>query len=326
MSHYYYTIPRASSSATLPPLPSNLVALFLGVDAVLTRNRSGTGNSITDSGASCTLTCPTGAFTADDVPQWITLSNWNNAGNNGTFRVSASPTGTTLTIANPTAVTETKALGQWQLHGRVSSITDRVSGLVATPPSTAGSLVADITSETSGKVLVSSIDGALLFCSVVDSGVLGVFSGNVDCSIWTYGKRLDTGTAIIAGLTNAAGNRFIRVNFAGATAMRMPRNDGTADSTDIVNTAAVNDLTMRRWAWCYDNTTSGALQAFKDDVSLGAPVAPFTKTSPLAIDTLRLGSTTSSEAFTWRAMAFLSSYTSAADQAMLTAYVNAVYA
>lgn len=315
--------PTAPAANALPPLPSSLKILFIGTDAVLAGNRSGTGDSMTKAFPSMTLTDAAATFTAADVGSTITLAGWANPANNTTCLITAVPSSTQITFTNSAGVAETGS-GTWQINGRISSVTDRIAGLIAVPTSGNG-LVADVMTEASGKVLMSAIVAATTVQnnSAPDIGGLIAGLGNNDCSLYFYGKRESQVTGIVQSLHNTGDTHYIRASFNSTNTMRMIRNNGTLDSTTYATNAAIASTSMASWCWAFNNTGPEG-QAFKNAASLGAPVTPGTQ-RPTDLATIRLGSGVTASGFSARAFGVFDTYATIADQALVDAYVSAVY-
>ena len=78
------------------------------------------------SGTSQTLTIPTGPFTADHVGRTITIAGATNAGNNGSFPVTAVNGSTQIVYTNATGVAETPSGGTYALNGEL--LTEGLAG------------------------------------------------------------------------------------------------------------------------------------------------------------------------------------------------------
>lgn len=311
-----------------PPLPSSVRMLFMFQDAVLTRNRSGTGDSITDSGANAILTKTGGLFTSSDFPQWVRMSGWSNPGNNGVFPCIGNPGTDQLSYANAAAVTETNAAGQWQTLGRISSLVDRVSGVNAVPATVPTSLSADTFTLANGKMIGSMLNNAGIAQSILGADVGGLINGlgNANVSFFMFGARESAASSQNIMDLNNGGAHIIRSTFNTTNQMRMTRNNGTNVSVTLATNAAITTTAIFPWCWAYDNSGGGLCEAFKDGVSLGAPVAPGSAQRPTDLNSIRLGSTGVGEGASFLALAVFNTVASIADQTALKAYVNYYYA
>lgn len=312
---------------TAPALPASVRALFMFLDSTLTRNRSGTGDSITDSGANAILTKTGGLFTSSDVPQYIRMTGWTNSGNNGIFPVIANPGTDQLTYANAAAVTETNAAGQWQTLGRISSLVDRVSGINAVPSSIPSSLCIDNFTLANGKLIGAQISSNFAQ-NIIGPDVGGLINGlgNADMSLFMYGKRESASVASNVIELSNGGTHVIRASFNSTNQMRMLRNNGTNASTIAATNAAITTTSIFPWCWTYNNAGGGSCEAFRDAVSLGAPVTPGSAQRPVDLNQVLLGSLNTLEGGSFLAMAVFNTQASIADQTALKAYVDFHYA
>lgn len=76
-------------------------------------NTIGTGDSLTLSGSTITLSSASGGLTAGHVGRYVTVANATNAANNGTFRIVSVPSATSLTYTNAGGASETTAALKW---------------------------------------------------------------------------------------------------------------------------------------------------------------------------------------------------------------------
>lgn len=319
--------PNVGTPTPLPTLPSNLKILFLGVDSVLSGNRQGTGDSLSKSSPSMTLTDAAGNFTSADIGSTITLSGCPSSQNNTTSLITAVPSSTQITFTNSAGVAEAIPSATWRINGRITSITDRLAGIVATPNSGNG-IVADVTSEANGKVRMASYIASATAQNNQGSDVGGLIAslGTRNMALYMYGQREQQVTSINFSLLNSGDTHHIRAVFASTNIMRMQRNNGSNNSTNIVTSASIATTSLFSWCWTWDNAGSALMQAFRSATSLGAPVAPSSAQRPTDLDRIRLGSGTTGEGFSARAIGVFNDLPSTSDQSQVDAYVNFFYA
>lgn len=322
MTLFSNSVVKGSSLPALPPLSM----LFIALDAVPTLNRGNTGDPLTKTAPDMIITTGSTTFTADDVPQYITCSGFTNSANNGTFPVVSVPAANQIRFTNSAGVAESGPNGRWQLQGRVQSLTDRINGIVATPPATVNSMVINNAIDASGKVLIGDIATAVAQNIEAVTAVASTFNGDTPCSFFTYAKRLVPGPSISGQIFNSARTHTVRAQFSSNQSMRMNRNNGSNDSA-TVTAAGIVDSTMLYWAWNWNATGPGTLNALKNLVSMGTD-APAFEINPTTLDRVTIGHITAvtNSGLMWRAWGCANYEMSIAQHTAVKAYVDAVYA
>ena len=305
-----------------PSLPS-MKACVLPFDATLTRNRSGTGDSLAFSGNLVTLTDAAATFTSDDIPQLITTAGWPSAANNGNFIASSNPSSTQIRWGNAAGVSESSGSATWALQGRILAVVDRAANRTYTAPLSTQRIPIDTTTlpgKKLGRTFAANIQQS---AQNVDATYWGWNNANVPFTMLVYGSRSGGVGTEVCAVRNNSGN-YNRAAWNSPTTARLERGGLIADIT------VPNDTSEKVWAWTYDPSASanGRFEFFGNGVSLGtanfSSIGSITDANRFLIGTPSASGVTMG--LTFKAIGIADYVMTPAQQLQVKDYVDLVYA
>jgi hypothetical protein len=236
---------QVANPSALPRVTS-LNMLVCANDAAIHNPATYTDNvSLAQAGSNTTMTSSV-TFTADDVGNWIQVTNAFQGVNNGIFPVT-SRTANTITYINPAGLGESST-PTFTLWSSADSITDRVSGEVYSeatianqpvmlPCANPGGTWPLAGSNPSRAQLLSRASTAARKLTKTSSSVAGFFNGNITSSIAVYfGSRTTNVPASLVDLLfigSTTNGIRVQMNWSTSTAVLSRIEASTTTSVNV---------------------------------------------------------------------------------------------